>query len=97
MTVGDTHGLMKANCMHYYLSLPLSLAISLHMQIDRRAMHQPNGTLLGRGVGIGTLAFLVRPGVEHHTIGVELLSCRIREIELEMGVLTGLLDQILGG
>ena len=33
MTVGDTHGLMKANCMHYNLSLSLSLSLSIHISL----------------------------------------------------------------
>jgi len=60
------------------------------------AMHQPNGTFLGCGIGIGPLALLVRPGVKHNTIRVELLPRRWRKVNLEVSILTGLVNQVLG-
>ena len=60
------------------------------------AMQQPDGTFLGCGISVGPLSQLIRPGIEHDPVRIELLSSRRRKADFEVCLLTGVLHQPRG-
>jgi len=59
-------------------------------------MQQPDGTFLGCGIRVGTLSQLIRTGIEHYTVRIELLPRRIRKAEFEVCMLAGVFHQPRG-
>ena len=59
-------------------------------------MQQLDGTFLGCGISIGSLAELIRTGIEHYTVRIKPLSRLLRKTELEVWMLCGEFHQPFG-
>ena len=76
-------------------------ALLSHIQLNCRiptdeAMQQPDGTFLGCGISVSPLSQLIRTGIEHYPVRIELLPRRRRKAEFEVWLLAGVIHQPLG-